>query len=107
MSVPALDGATNEPAPETLIASAGEFAARWNVMEPAERERVWKAIQGACNDGYQCHVKDHAGMEAEHAALFQRHVVAKSELQGLLDSLDDHITQDEIYSAIKDIKEAL
>lgn len=32
---------------------------------------------------------------------------AKSELQGLLDSLDDHITQDEVYSAIKDIKEAL
>ncbi|QZD98646.1 hypothetical protein SEA_JEMERALD_58 [Microbacterium phage Jemerald] len=32
---------------------------------------------------------------------------AKSELQGLLDSLDSHITQDEIYSAIKTIQEAL
>lgn len=104
---PALDGATNTPLEGVMLNSAGEFAARWNVMEPAERERVWKAIQDACNDGYQCHVKDHTTLEREWEELLHKRNTALSELSGLQDSLDEHITHDEIYSMLQTIKEAL
>lgn len=90
-----------------MLSSAGEFAARWNALRPDVREKLWKALQSAANDGYQCHLKNHDGLEAEHAALFQKHVAAKHEIQGLLDSLDSHVTQDEIYSQLKTIQEAL
>lgn len=50
---------------------------------------------------------DHEGMEVQLGVQARKLNHAKSELQGLLDSLDDHITQDEIYSAIKTIKEEL
>lgn len=107
MSVPALDGATNEPAPEYASATAGEFAARWNTRTPEERESLFQAIREAQHMSYQCHVRDHTGLESEWEALNHKVSTAKSELTGLLDSLDSHITQDEIYSAIQAVREAL
>ncbi|WNM75103.1 hypothetical protein SEA_MORRIGAN_58 [Microbacterium phage Morrigan] len=106
-TVATLDGATNEPAPGTWSASAGEFAARWNVLTPADRERYWEFIKDAQQRSHDCVLKDHESLQEEVTRLSQKRSQAHSELGGLLDSLDSHITQDEIYSAIKAIQEAL
>ena len=64
-TVAALDGATNDPAPGTWSANAGEFAARWNVLTPAERERYWEFIKDAQQRSLSCVQKDHEGLQEE------------------------------------------
>ncbi|AXQ52922.1 hypothetical protein SEA_NEFERTHENA_59 [Microbacterium phage Neferthena] len=63
-----LDGATNEPAPHTEIATAGEFAARWNTWTPDQRDAVWVQIRKAADDGYKCFMEDHEGLKEQLAA---------------------------------------
>ncbi|QWS69724.1 hypothetical protein SEA_WILLIAMSTRONG_57 [Microbacterium phage WilliamStrong] len=105
--VPALDGATNEPAPDTMIASAGEFAARWNTMEAGQREALWERIRQSNETAVQCFQRDHDALQEQLRASDQRRASARSEIQGLLDSLDSHVTHDEIYSQLRTIQEAL
>ncbi|QKN87815.1 hypothetical protein NEBULOUS_54 [Microbacterium phage Nebulous] len=60
-----LDDATNEPAPGTEIATAGEFAARWNTWTPDQREAVWVQIRKAADDGHKCFMEDHEGLKEQ------------------------------------------
>jgi len=105
--VPALDGATNEPAPEYAIATAGEFAARWNTLESAQREAMWERIRQNNLAALNCFQRDHDALAEQLGDRDQRRTTARSDIQGLLDSLDSHVTQDEIYSALRAIQEAL
>lgn len=105
--VPALNGATNEPAPEYMIANAGEFAARWNTLETAQREALWERIRQNNDTAMKCFQQDHDVLLEQLRDSSNRRATARSEIQGLLDSLDSHVTQDEIYSAMKAIQEAL
>lgn len=102
-----LDGATNEPAPEVMTGDAGEFAARWNTATPEQREDRWQRMQRAFDVSNKCFQEDHEALLDQVRSMSAKRATAISEVQGLLDSLDDHITQDEIYSALKEIKEAL
>lgn len=105
--VPALDGATNEPAPDTMISTAGEFAARWNTLESHERENLWERIRQNNETAMQCFQRDHDQLTDSLELSRTKRAHARSEIQGLLDSLDSHVTHDEIYSQLRAIQEAL
>ena len=54
-----LEGATNPPAEFAVAANAGEFAARWNAMDPEAREGWVQHIQRAQQDARDCWVASH------------------------------------------------
>jgi len=58
-----LNGATNEPAPETEINSAGEFAAYWNTQTPERREEMVQQIKRAQKQATDCFIRDHDNLE--------------------------------------------
>jgi hypothetical protein len=60
-TVAALYGATNEPAPESRVGNAGEFAARWNTLDSAAREMWFQLIQQNGVMASRCVVEDHYG----------------------------------------------
>lgn len=63
-----LHGATEEPAPNVLVGSPGEFAARWNRWSSEDRERVTRTLVEQSAAAVRCFVEDHNGMKARHDA---------------------------------------
>lgn len=77
--VPTLEGATVDPAPDTMIGTAGEFAARWNTMTPEKREQVWKRIQDSGDTAAKCWQADHEALAAELRALQNSRAYARTQ----------------------------
>lgn len=100
-----LNGATNEPAPDTEIANAGEFAARWNTWEPEQREKVWAQIQSGVKDGQRCFLEDHDGMKGMVAEQQLRILALQTELREHRSIKPDELGQlaQRFYEAAHDI----
>lgn len=60
-----LDGATSEPERGVQLATAGEFAARWNTWTPEHQQQAFENMQEAMRTRNRCFMEDHDGLKEQ------------------------------------------
>lgn len=96
-----LQGATTEPTPDRYPSDPGEFAATWNSWSVYRRERFLANMIQASERAAACLIQDHLGtLHAAQQATDALKARYRAEIRGLMDSLDEHITPDDMYQAL-------
>lgn len=96
-----LDGETHEPADGERIGTAGQFAARWNKLDPEGRQLQVDLMQQNAVLATRCVVGDHHGAVE---ALDQSRRAAQElahHLNGMMDSLDESVSHTQVYEQLK------